>query len=256
MKVVYSASRNLYPYLYPSVISLLEHNDVEKIYLLLEDDAFPKHLPTLPSECVIYNVTEQRYFDKNGPNFRTRFTYLSLLRTAYSKMFRKIDKLIQLDVDTVITDSLQPIWDIDISNSYFAAVREPERDNGKYGAKYFNIGVAVFNLDKIRKDRMDDKAIQMLNTNSYAFIDQDVWNILGSDSAVELDPRYNETRFTKITSNPAVVHFAGYKRWWNDATMFRYEYLKKYLGTFEETTKMIKELKNKKEDSDCITLSM
>lgn len=243
MKVVYSASRNLYPYLYPSIISLLEHNDVERIYLLLEDDRFPNHLPALPPECVIYNVTEQKFFDKNGPNFRTRFTYLSLLRTVYSLMFKKLDKIIQLDVDTIVTDSLKPIWDIDISDSYFAAVREPDRDNGKYGAKYYNIGVAVFNLDKIRKDGIDLKAIELLNTNRYSFIDQDVWNILGSGTAVELDPRYNENRFTGITNNPAVVHFAGYKRWWNDTTMFRYEYLKKYLGTFDEVTDMINKLK-------------
>lgn len=252
MKVVYSASRNLYPYLYPSIISLLEHNDVEKIYLLLEDDRFPKNLPELPKECVIYNVTEQKFFDKNGPNFRTRFTYLSLLRTAYSKMFRKLDKIIQLDVDTVVTDSLKPIWDIDISDSYFAAVREPERDNGKYGARYFNIGVAVFNLNKIRKDKADDKAINILNTKAYTFIDQDVWNIIGSDTATELDVRYNETRFTGLTDNPAVVHFAGYKRWWNDTGMPRYEYLKKYLGSFEEVNKMIEGLDR---SADTITLS-
>lgn len=252
MKVVYSASRNLYPYLYPSIISLLEHNDVERIYLLLEDDRFPKNLPELPKECSIYNVTEQKFFDKNGPNFRTRFTYLSLLRTAYSKMFRKLDKIIQLDVDTVVTDSLKPIWDIDISDSYFAAVREPERDNGKYGARYFNIGVAVFNLNKIRKDKADDKAINMLNTKAYTFIDQDVWNIIGSDTATELDVRYNETRFTGLTDNPAVVHFAGYKRWWNNTEMPRYEYLKKYLGSFEEVSKMIEGLDR---SADTITLS-
>ena len=252
MKVVYSASRNLYPYLYPSIISLLEHNDVERIYLLLEDDRFPKHLPELPKECEIYNVTEQKFFDKNGPNFRTHFTYLSLLRTAYSKMFRKLDKIIQLDVDTVVTDSLKPIWDIDISDSYFAAVREPERDNGKYGARYFNIGVAVFNLNKIRKDKADDKAINMLNTKAYTFIDQDVWNIIGSDTATELDVRYNETMFTGLTDNPAVVHFAGYKRWWNNTEMPRYSYLKKYLGSFEEVSKMIKGLDR---SADTITLS-
>ena len=51
MKVIYTASRNLYPYLYPSIISLLVHNDVERIYLLLEDRITTRDRNT----CIIAN---------------------------------------------------------------------------------------------------------------------------------------------------------------------------------------------------------
>ena len=45
MKVAYSGSKNLYPYINASLRSLLDHNKVEKVYLLIEDDEFPFELP-------------------------------------------------------------------------------------------------------------------------------------------------------------------------------------------------------------------
>ena len=247
MKVIYTASRNLYPYLYPSIISLLEHNDVERIYLLLEDGRLPIHLPKLPKECAIIDVSEQRIFDYDGPNFRSKFTYLSMMRAAYTKVLRKLDKVIQLDCDTIVTDSLEEMWNTDLSNSYFAAVEEAENDHKPWGPKYYNIGVAVFNLEKIRKDKVDDKVISLLNTKKLPFIDQDAWNIVGAETAVDLPVRFNETKFTGITDNPAIVHFAGVRDWYNNHKMFRHKYIEKYQGTHAETTKMIENLE-KKED--------
>lgn len=249
MKVVYSASRNLYPYVYPSIISLLEHNDVDKVYMFIEDDRFPKHLPTLPSECVLINVADQRWFDKTGPNFRTKFTYLSLMRVMYAKIFKNLDKIIQLDVDTVVIDSLKPIWDTDISDAYFAAVPEHltkyKPKNFDLKGKYYNIGVAVFNLDKIRADKVDDDIIEDLNNEEFKYIDQDVWNKYGSETAVELPVRYNETFVTGYTKDPAVVHFAGTKHWYGNDEMKRHEYFDKYYGDFDKITSLIDKLKLK-----------
>ena len=249
MKVVYSASRNLYPYVYPTIISLLEHNDVEKIYMFIEDDTFPVGLPKLPSECVLINVSDQKWFNYDGPNFRTKFTYLSLMRVMYAKIFKKLDKIIQLDVDTIVTDSLKPIWDIDISNAYFAAVPEHltkyKPKNFDLKGKYFNIGVAVFNLDKIREDKVDDVIIKDLNSEEYKYIDQDIWNKYGSDTAVELPVRFNETFVTGYTDNPAVVHFAGTRKWYENPKMKRHEYFDKYYGDNATVQKLIDNLQYK-----------
>ena len=42
---VYCATRNLYLDLIPAVKSLLANSDVDRVYLLIEDDAFPEELP-------------------------------------------------------------------------------------------------------------------------------------------------------------------------------------------------------------------
>lgn len=248
MKVIYAASRNLYPYMYPSIISLLEHNDVETIYMLLEDDEFPNNLPALPKECVIINVSHQTLFRKYCANIKTRFSYLSLMRAAYTKVLPKEDKLIQLDCDTIVTDSIEELWNVDLGNALFAAVEEELSEYKPFGPTYFNIGVAVFNLKKIRTEHIDDKVIQLLNTVKYPFIDQDVWNYAGAETAIKLPVRFNENFATGYTDNPAIVHYAGKRNWWDNSEMYRYEYLEKYKGDNAFVTNLIKNLEKKKKE--------
>jgi len=46
MKVAaYSGTRNVYYRMIPAVKSLLKNSDVDKVYLLIEDDIFPYDLP-------------------------------------------------------------------------------------------------------------------------------------------------------------------------------------------------------------------
>lgn len=234
MIVVYSASRNLYPYLHPSIYSLVEHNpDVEKIYLLLEDKDYPDWCPKLPDCCEVIDVSGQKLFTKDGPNFKTKFTYLSLMRVCYTKLFPSIDKILQLDVDTIVTDSLKELWETDISDAYFAAVPEYLSCWNPYDCKtYYNAGVCLFNLKKLRDDKMDDKLIDFLNNNYAKYIDQDAINKFCSDQAVVLPVRFNETFVTGYTDSPAIVHYAGKRLWYKfgDSFVYRQEYLKKYMA--------------------------
>ena len=55
------------------------------------------------------NVSGQRFFPKDGANSKTNFTYMSLLRVCYTKMLPDIDKVLQLDVDTVVVDNIDAI---------------------------------------------------------------------------------------------------------------------------------------------------
>ena len=41
MQVAFAASRNLYPYLGPCYVSLLEHNPDAKVWFFIEDDRLP-----------------------------------------------------------------------------------------------------------------------------------------------------------------------------------------------------------------------
>ena len=75
--------------------------------------------------------------------------------------------------------------------------------------------------------------------------DQDAWNIVGAETAVDLPVRFNETKYTGITDNPAIVHFAGVRDWYNNHKMFRHKYIEKYQGTHAEITKMIENLEKK-----------
>lgn len=247
IEAVYTATRNLYPYLMASVQSLLDHNRDAHVWMLIEDDSLGYEPP--PNVEVV-NVAEQNLFGPSGVNWRTQFTYMSLLRTAYSKLFTgkpndcgvktlpKLDKILQIDVDIIICDSLQPVWETDVSGKWFAAVPDFPADYRPWGRrKYYNVGVCLFNLDQIRKDGADDKAIKMCNERRMQFIDEMAWNKLNNDAddrmSVDLDVRYNQTSEVEQTLDAAVVHYAGTKEWWKDfEKMYRPYYMMKYSKHF------------------------
>ena len=228
---VYSGTRNLYPAMVTAAKSLIVNSDVEKIYFLIEDDEFPEWLPDMIKTV---NVIAQCYFPKDGANYRTHFTYMSLLRVCYTKLFPDLDKVLQLDVDTLVVGDISDLWDVNLDGQWYAAVEEKLSTYKPYGKKYFNIGVALFNLDQIRKERADDQAIEFLNKTQVPYIDQDAWNRFWR-RAVELPTRYNETCVTGYTEEPAIIHFAGFKDWQTSPKAPRREYLKRYREmTWEE----------------------
>ena len=110
---VYSGTRNLYEAMSTAAKSLLFHSSVDKIYFLIEDDEFPEKLP---SKIETINVSNQEYFPKNSANFKSPFSYMALLRVCYTKLFPNLDKILQLDVDTVVVDNIDELWGIDLTD--------------------------------------------------------------------------------------------------------------------------------------------
>ena len=235
MDVVYSASRNLYPYMLPTIISLLKYNkdNVGRIFLMIEDDALPY---PVPEQCQIINVSDQKFFKPTGPNFRSCFTYMALMRAAYTEVLPKdVHKVLQLDIDTIICDDLTDLWDTPLEGKWLAACNEWLGKWHPYGEKYYNIGVCLFNLDEIRKDNASLAVINFLNTMPMLLLEQDAWNFFGLplDKIVDIPVRYNECFATGSTDNPAVVHYAGVPDWMTRTSMNRIEYLNQYRKYFQ-----------------------
>lgn len=229
---VYSGTRNLYSDMVTAAKSLIYNRGAEKIFFLIEDKQFPEWLPPI---IETQDVSGQGFFPKNGANFRTSFTYMSLLRVCYAKLFPELDRILQLDVDTIVLDGLDEIWEQSMGGKWFAAVEEYNSTYKPYGRLYYNIGVALFNLDQIRKDQADEMCIDFLNRVQVPYIDQDAWNRFGIGKDVGLPVRYNESIVTGFTEEPAIIHFAGFKNWQKNTRAARREYLKKYREmTWEE----------------------
>lgn len=228
MNIVYSCSRMLYPYLKPSITSLLEHNKVTKIYILAEDDTIPVDIPA-PHKVI--NVSGQEYYPAGGPNMGTDnyFTYMSMIRACIPELI-KANRVIMLDVDTIICDSLEPLWNIDLTDKWLAWCPENWGHWQPYNRMYYNFGVAVLNLQQMRKDKATQQIVERLNTKPYRFKEQDVLNeIAVPDLCRDIPVRYNECFCCGTTDNPAIVHFAGYADWYRNPSLFRSEYFRKYL---------------------------
>ena len=230
MKVAYAATKNLYPWLKPTITSLLEYNEVDEIILMIEDDAVPEGLPA--ANYKVLNVSHQTVFDETCPNIGTHFTYMAMMRALYADLLPDEDRIISLDVDTIVNGDLEPIWNLDLTGKWMAAAVEYFGKYNPFGySAYYNVGVAVFNLQEMRKDNACKLLTDLLYAQKMMCIEQDALNFYTvlPKKVAELPTRYNESIITGMTRSPVVIHYAGFKDWTENYIMPRREYLDRYL---------------------------
>lgn len=217
---VYCGTRNLYSDMITAAKSLAIHSSVDVIYFLIEDSKFPERLPDF-IQCL--DASEQKYFRKNGPNVYKLWTWMVLMRAALSKIFPELDQILSLDVDTIVNHNIDELWELQLDNVYLAGVSEPIKSTRF--APYVNAGVVMFNLKKLREDRMDDKIIRSLNLDKYSFAEQDCINKLCSGHILIIPSIYNANRYTEQCEDPKIIHFAAEKDWNNFSIVQEYRAL-------------------------------
>ena len=220
---VYCGTRNVYEDMLPSVKSLLCHTRMDRIYFLIEDDEFPYPMPPVVE---FRNVSNQKYFKKDGPNYSSHWTYMALMRVALSKEFPKLDRVLSLDNDTIIKGDVSELWDLDLTDYYFAGAREPAKCTDEL--LYCNFGVVMLNLEKMRKDKMDTKVIRELNKTARHFPEQDTMSIMCKDHILEIPPKWNVCDGCGVSRNYGAVirHYAGEKNWRGYPEVGRYWWMK------------------------------
>lgn len=207
---VYSGTRNLYRDMEVSIKSILHNSDVEKIYLLLEDYDIGYDLP---EECEVINISGQEWFRPGGPNYGSSWTYMVLIRAAYHRLFPDLDRILSIDVDTVVCKDISHLWDLDMDGKMIAAVRETTGlDQPEF--PYFNAGMMMMNLERLRTSGRGDEVIDALNRRKFAYPEQDVFNMICSGSVLWLPREYNAGRGTEPYGNPIIRHFMGEHENW------------------------------------------
>lgn len=226
----YSGTRNLYEPMVWAAKSLLANSSVDKIHLLIEDDEFPYELPDGIFE--IYNVSDyvNRVFPDNGANAKSHFTKMAMVRICYCELLPDVEVILQLDPDTICLDNIDEIWNTDLTGKWFAACAEYLSGyNPYYAAKYFNVGVCLFNLEQMREDNAQAALVHRINAHKMNCVEQDALNkYAGVHRIAELPTRFNENRACGYTDNPAIQHFVGYMDWLTNPNLPRREYLKLY----------------------------
>ena len=156
-------------------------------------------------------------------------------------------KVLYLDCDTLVLDSLEPLWDTPLQNMALAAVTNPswssEQDSTWHNQvgldnreDYFNSGVMLLNLDYFRQHDLTRKVVEhgRANADWTRYGDQDSLVALLHKLRVHLAPRWNAMRMVVMTShsrqlfgaqqmrdviqNPAIIHFEGSTKPWIDPT--------------------------------------
>ena len=140
-----------------------------------------------------------------SPNETAYCTPYTLLRLLADKIENIPDKLLYLDIDMMAAKDISELFNIDISDYEYAAVKE------KYGSKlirpdYINAGMLLLNMKKIRETGLLEKAREKIRTKKMLFADQDA--IFWSTTKKKLLPRiFNEqSKFNK--KDTVLCHFS------------------------------------------------
>ena len=200
--------------------NLVEEKYNQKLYLYIIDSEelyyFPKYKNSHISEAANYRL----FVDKILPPY--------------------IDKVLYLDCDLIVNNSLAPLWSIDISDCPIAAVEDMwsgKDDNyirlgydKKYG--YFNSGVLLVNLKWWRENNICNKFVEYLKCHDkLKFVDQDIlngmfynsrklipfkWNV--QDGLLRRKPKVRKSSMPKLQNQiicPAIIHYTGSRKPWN-----------------------------------------
>ena len=223
----YSGSSNLYPYMVGAAKSLVEHTDVDRIFFLIEDNEFPEKLPNFIETI---DVSGQEFFPPDGPNMKSVFTYLAMIRAALCYVLPDyVDKVLSLDVDTIVKADISDLWEIPMDGCYLAAAIEPGRSKDerlRFGLDkfdYINAGVTLYDLELLRDSGMADEVIDALNKGRFIWVEQDVFSYMCQGKIAELPPEYNACRFVKHFDKPKITHFAGFQPWHYFAEVKHYQ---------------------------------
>ncbi|MBE6500691.1 MAG: glycosyltransferase family 8 protein [Methanobrevibacter thaueri] len=125
--------------------------------------------------------------------------------STYARLFvaslldDKIDKILYLDCDAIVADSLKELWDLHIDDYYCAAVLDacPKYINLFLdlpdGQEHFNAGLLLINLKSWRENNLEKQFLDLIiSKNGEVFHnDQGVINVVCRDKILKLNPKYN-----------------------------------------------------------------
>ena len=175
--------------------------------LLIEDDEFPY---PVPKNVYPVNVSEQTYFSEGTcANFNSPWSYMDLLRCCLGEMMPDEKQVLWLDVDTIIDDDIEELFNIDMRGYYFAGAMEPAKSKGIF--RYINSGVTMHNLEMLRGWNVEPLMMSMVCLYQFGFPGQDIINLLGQGRIKLIDSEFNANGYTMPCIMPKIIHFAAIK---------------------------------------------
>lgn len=224
-----SCTKNWYKYLLTNLFAILSNNTVEKIYLFIEDDYIDEldlleHYFNTKFICKNISTIFDKYIEPTGPNINTRYTKCSMSRLFFSKEVKE-SKILYLDVDALVISNIHELWNINLDDYYVSGVTDSGmmKDGVVYlkfiqsNIPYINSGVLLMNLDLIRKDKIDDKWLHLINTERFMYPDQDVINCACKDHIYIFPVEYNSSASTQLLSDKSkikIIHYTMKKTDW------------------------------------------
>lgn len=188
-------------------------------------------------EFVEIRIKEETFADAPACGHFTKEMYYRIL--AAKLLPETESRVLYLDPDMIILDSLESLYRTPMEEYFFAGCRDrfvgihhqeyKDMLRMKKESCYFNSGFLLCNLEKLRSEQETGRIYEMLQEygDRLQFPDQDLINALYEGKIKRLDDRYNLNpnilyaseyfiyNFMPWLKKPAVIHYMGKEKPWN-----------------------------------------
>lgn len=254
VNVVFGSDKSYIAHLAVALCSLFDNNsDLALNVYVLNSDIDPSSWKKIESIAERYGQTlidlKVSERDLEGLVLNWHFSLATYYRVLIPKEL-PVGKALYLDVDIVVNGSIGQLYSTDLGDGFLAAVQEPNFDRHEElemskGAKYFNAGMMLINLDRWRNERLTERVIELVKRKPEAmmFSDQCGINSIVNGRWKEVDPRFNlvhsyagedisgytgmfpDNVLENARKRPVIIHFSGGSKPWHFRRKHPYRYL-------------------------------
>ena len=235
--VFFSTDDNYIPYLDVAVRSLIANASNEYTYRIiilntgLESDNVAKVKQNEKDGVVIDFVDISENLESIKRHFKNvyHFSIVTYYRLFIASLFPQYDRIVYLDCDLVVLGDISELYNIPLGDNILAAAPEQYVQNTAefrhYARKalgvdpdgYVNAGVLVINLKEFRKNRIEEKFVELITRYDFDLLDPDqaYLNYLCRDKICVLPNGWNkEPMELPCDGKKNIVHYALYKKPW------------------------------------------
>jgi lipopolysaccharide biosynthesis glycosyltransferase len=136
-------------------------------------------------------------------------------RLFLPELVPEVERVLYLDVDTIVADALEPLWRTELGDAYLGAVTNVFQENHRWRPRelglagpevYFNSGVLLLNLEAMRREGVTAALLECVATRGQEleWPDQDALNLVLGARRVALHPRWNAMNSLAFRSSAGV----------------------------------------------------
>lgn len=185
-------------------------------------------------------VNVAKAMNKVGDTLHTRDYYskTTYYRLFIPNMFTQYEKALYLDCDIAVQSDVAELYDYELGSNYVGAITDeavaivPEfiayvdKFLGVPTPKYFNAGILVMNLKRLREINFENKFMNLLSSYTFNVAqDQDYLNVICKDRVTYIPNIWNKMPFEdknlKVNDIKLIHYNLSYKPWHYDNIVFQ-----------------------------------
>ena len=237
------------PFLAVTLTSIKKHKEPNRNYAvrILNTGILPQHKKRIKNalECEGFRIDFHdisREVEKISQKLHTRDYYskTTYFRLFIPELYPELDKALYLDCDLVLCDDVAKLYDVELSDNLVGAISDAfvlsvprlhgyvtERIGVHTPKDYFNAGVLLMNLNRLREENFGDRFIELLEKVTFVVAqDQDYLNVLCNGKRCVVAPEWNcMPGFCEKGIEAKLIHYnLDSKPWHKDGIEFSDEF--------------------------------